>query len=168
MFIMFRNSYNVERCGYYMVIEKKSIVFVFASAFVLFLVSYLYENSHQNIILYALPLESSVNNNTNGTSTNNVTSFQNVTGSNTTNVIPYVLNVTNSSDTTAQVVTQLIQSVSGGQSTSLQEVLDAASSGNPSSSSFEQVIDAASNALNSKRNNNGTNNTTNNGAVGLP
>ena len=73
----------------------------------------------------------------------------NVTVSNTT-AIPYVLNVTNSSNTTTQAVDQVIQAISGGQSTSLQDVLDATSNGNSSSSSLEQVIDAASSALNNQ------------------
>jgi len=73
----------------------------------------------------------------------------NVTGSNTT-AIPYVLNVTNSTNTTTQAVDQVIQAISGGQSTSLQQVLDAAGNGNSSPSSLEQVIDAASSVLNNQ------------------
>ena len=83
----------------------------------------------------------------------------NVTVSNTT-AIPYVLNVTNSSNTTTQAVDQVIQAISGGQSTSLQDVLDATSNGN-SSSSLEQVIDAASSALNNQSANLSTGNMTN-------
>ena len=85
----------------------------------------------------------------------------NVTASNTT-AIPYVLNVTNSSNTTTQAVDQVIQAVSGGQSTSLQQVLDAASNGNSSSSSLDQVIDAASSMLNNQSANLSTGNMTNN------
>ena len=86
----------------------------------------------------------------------------NVTGSNTT-AIPYVLNVTNSSNTTSQAVDQVIQAIGGGQSTSLQEVLDATSNGNSSSSSsLEQVIDAASSVLNNQSANISSGNTSNN------
>jgi hypothetical protein len=84
----------------------------------------------------------------------------NVTASNT-NAIPYVLNVTNSSNTTTQAVDQVIQAISGGQSTSLQQVLDAAGNGN-SSSSLEQVIDAASSVLNNQSANISNSNMTNN------
>lgn len=84
----------------------------------------------------------------------------NVTASNT-NAIPYVLNVTNSSNTTTQAVDQVIQAISGGQSTSLQQVLDAAGNGN-SSSSLEQVIDAASSVLNNQSANLSNSNMTNN------
>ena len=85
----------------------------------------------------------------------------NVTASNT-NAIPYVLNVTNSSNTTTQAVDQVIQAISGGQSTSLQQVLDAAGNGNSSSSSLEQVIDAASSVLNNQSANISNSNMTNN------
>ena len=85
----------------------------------------------------------------------------NVTASNT-NAIPYVLNVTNSSNTTTQAVDQVIQAISGGQSTSLQQVLDAAGNGNSSSSSLEQVIDAASSVLNNQSANLSNSNMTNN------
>lgn len=85
----------------------------------------------------------------------------NVTASNT-NAIPYVLNVTNSSNTTTQAVDQVIQAISGGQSTSLQQVLNAAGNGNSSSSSLEQVIDAASSALNNQSANLSNSNMTNN------
>ena len=85
----------------------------------------------------------------------------NVTASNT-NAIPYVLNVTNSSNTTTQAVDQVIQAISGGQSTSLQQVLNAAGNGNSSSSSLEQVIDAASSVLNNQSANLSNSNMTNN------
>ena len=85
----------------------------------------------------------------------------NVTASNT-NAIPYVLNVTNSSNTTTQAVDQVIQAISGGQSTSLQQVLNAAGNGNSSSSSLEQVIDAASSVLNNQSTNLSNSNMTNN------
>lgn len=85
----------------------------------------------------------------------------NVTAS-SANAIPYVLNVTNSSNTTTQAVDQVIQASSGGQSTSLQQVLDAAGNGNSSSSSLEQVIDAASSVLNNQSANLSNSNMTNN------
>lgn len=91
----------------------------------------------------------------------NLAQSENVTSSNTT-AIPYVLNVTNSSNTTTQAVDQVIQAVSGGQSTSLQKVLDAAGNGNTSSSSLEQVIDAASSMLNNQSASHSTSNITNN------
>jgi len=88
-------------------------------------------------------------NNSNDTNAN-LAQTGNVTGSNTT-AIPYVLNVTNSSNTTTQAVDQVIQASSGGQYTSLQEVLDAVGSGNSSSSSsLEQVVDAVSSVLNNQ------------------
>lgn len=91
----------------------------------------------------------------------NLAQSENVTSSNTA-AIPYVLNVTNSSNTTTQAVDQVIQAVSGGQSTSLQKVLDAAGNGNTSSSSLEQVIDAASSMLNNQSASHSTSNITNN------
>lgn len=91
----------------------------------------------------------------------NLTQTGNVTGANTS-AIPYVLNVTNSSDTTSQAVNQVIQAVGGGQSTSLQEVLDAAGNGNTSNTTLEQVIDAASSALNNQSANLSSGNTSNN------
>ncbi|MDP9211242.1 MAG: hypothetical protein M3N27_04515, partial [Thermoproteota archaeon] len=102
-------------------------------------------------------------NGTSGTLSANMAQTGNVTGSNTT-AIPYVLNVTNSSNTTSQAVDQVIQAISGGQSTSLQEVLDATSNGNSSSSSssLEQVIDAASSVLNNQSANLSSGNTSNN------
>ena len=91
----------------------------------------------------------------------NLTQTGNVTGANTS-AIPYVLNVTNSSDITSQAVNQVIQAVGGGQSTSLQEVLDAAGNGNTSNTTLEQVIDAASSALNNQSANLSSGNTSNN------
>jgi hypothetical protein len=156
-----------------MAIENKGIALVLVGVSVLFLICYISENSHLNVFVYAQVSQNISDNSTNGTSTNgtfiaNVTTIQTANDSNTTNVIPYVLNVTNRSDTTSQAVNQLIQAISGGQSTSLQQVLDAGSNGNASSSSLEQAIDAASNALNNKSTNNGTNNTSNNATIGLP
>ena len=131
-------------------------LFVFAS--ILICVS---ENTLLNTSAYAQTLV----NNSNGTSATvnaNMAQTGNVTGSNTT-AIPYVLNVTNSSNTTSQAVDQVIQAIGGGQSTSLQEVLDATSNGNSSSSSsLEQVIDAASSELNNQSANISSGNTSNN------
>jgi hypothetical protein len=137
-----------------MAIENKGIALVLVGVSVLFLICYISENSHLNVFVYAQVSQNISDNSTNGTSTNgtfiaNVTTIQTANDSNTTNVIPYVLNVTNRSDTTSQAVNQLIQAISGGQSTSL-----------------EQVIDAASSALNNRSNNNGTNNTSNNATLG--
>ncbi|TLX87167.1 MAG: hypothetical protein E6K97_09330 [Thaumarchaeota archaeon] len=113
-----------------------------------------------NVDVYAQVSENASNNNTDGGNSGNLTDIQNITNSNTNNAIPYVLNLTNGSDTKSQVVNQVIQAISGGQSTSLQQVLDAAGKGNSSSSSLEQVIDEASSALNNSTNN-GTNSTSN-------
>jgi len=151
-----------------MAIEKKGIALVLVSVSVLFLICHISENSHLKVFVYAQVSQNTSDNSTNGTSIANVTTIQTVNDSNTTNVIPYVLNVTNRSDTTSQAVNQLIQAISGGQSTSLQQVLDAASKENTSSLSLEQVIDAASNALNNQSTNNGTNSTSNNATLGLP
>jgi hypothetical protein len=100
-----------------------------------------------------------VNNST--AASDNLTQAGNVTASNTT-AIPYVLNVTNSSNTTTQAVDQVIQAVNGGQSTSLQQVLDATGNGNSSGSSLEQVIGAASSVPNNQSANLSTANISNN------
>jgi hypothetical protein len=117
----------------------------------------------ENALLNSAHAQTLVNNSngTGGALNASMEQTGNVTGSNTT-AIPYVLNVTNSSNTTSQAVDQVIQASSGGQSTSLQEVLDAGSNGNSSSSSLEQVIDAASNALNNQSANLSSGNTSNN------
>ena len=120
-----------------------------------------------NVDVYAQVSENASNNNTDGGNSGNLTDIQNITNSNTNNVIPYVLNLTNGSDTKSQVVNQVIQAMSGGQSTSLQQVLDAAGKGNLSSSSPEQVVDELSSALNNRSTNNGTNSTSN-ATSGLP
>jgi hypothetical protein len=144
-----------------MIIEKKGASLLIICMSVLFLICYS-GNTHLNVGVYAQVSENTSGNSTNRTSGANLTNIQNVTDSNTNYAIPYVLNVTNSSDTTtSQVVNQVIQAISGGQSTSLQEVLDAASKGNSSSSSLEQVIDAASSALNNQSSNTTANNSTN-------
>jgi hypothetical protein len=118
----------------------------------------------ENTIVYTSVYAQGLVNNSNlanSTLNTNLTQSGNVTGTNTT-AIPYVLNITNSSDTTSQAVNQVIQAVGGGQSTSLQEVLDAASNGNTSNSSLEQVIDAASSVLNNQSANTSTGNMSNN------
>lgn len=140
-------------------LDKMTLAYgtMFVFALILICVS---ENTLLNTSAYAQTLV----NNSNGTSDTlnaNMAQTGNVTGSNTT-AIPYVLNVTNSSNTTSQAVDQVIQASSGGQSTSLQEVLDAASNGNSSSSSLEQVIDAASRVLNNQSANLSSGNTSNN------
>ena len=130
-------------------------MFVFAS--ILICVS---ENTLLNTSAYAQTLVNN-SNGTSGTLNANMTQTGNVTGSNTS-AIPYVLNVTNSSDTTSQAVDQVIQAIPGGQSTSLQQVLNAASNRNSSSSSLEQVIDAASSVLNNQSANLSSGNTSDN------
>jgi hypothetical protein len=145
-------------------IDTKTLAFatIFASALFLIFNS---ENIHFGT--YGQVSEN-ISNSTSITSNGNLTGTENTTGSNTTNPIPYVLNVTNSSDISSQAVDQVIQGISGGQSTSLQEVLDATSNGNSSSSSLEQVIDEASSVLNNQRANISTGNTSNNTSSNLP
>ena len=123
-----------------MSLDKMNLAYGTLFVFALFLIC-ISENTLFNTSAYAQIL---VNN-----SNASLAQPGNVTVSNTT-AIPYVLNVTNSSNTTTQAVDQVIQAISGGQSTSLQDVLDATSNGNSSSSSLEQVIDAASSALNNQ------------------
>ena len=145
-------------------IDTQTLAFatIFASALFLIFNS---ENIH--FVTYGQVSEN-ISNSTIATSNGNLTGNENITGSNTTNAIPYVLNVTNSSDISSQAVDQVIQAISGGQSTSLQEVLDATSNGNSSSSSLEQVIDAASSVLNNQSANISTGNTSNNTSSNLP
>ena len=140
-------------------IEKKDVVPVVMCVSIFFLICYC-EKTDVNVDVYAQVSENASNNNTDGGNSGNLTDIQNITNSNTNNAIPYVLNLTNGSDTKSQVVNQVIQAISGGQSTSLQQVLDAAGKGNSSSSSLEQVIDEANSALNNSTNN-GTNSTSN-------
>lgn len=125
----------------------------------LFVIFYL-GNTYSDITVYGQLSQNTSDNNTNSIS--NATATPNVTDSNTKNTIPYVVNVTNSSDVKSQAVDQVIQAIGGGQSTSLQEVIDAASNGNSSSSSLEQVIDAASSVFNNQSSNLSTSNTINN------
>ena len=145
-------------------IDTKTLAFatIFASALFLIFNS---ENIHFGT--YGQVSEN-ISNRTNATSNVNLTGTENITGSNTTSDIPYVLNVTNSSDISSQAVDQVIQAISGGQSTSLQEVLDATNNGNSSSSSLEQVIDSASSVLNNQSANISTGNTSNNTSSNLP
>jgi hypothetical protein len=141
-------------------LDKMTLAYgtMFVFALILICVS---ENTLLNTSAYAQTLVNN-SNGTNATLNANMAQTGNVTGSNTT-AIPYVLNVTNSSNTTSQAVDQVIQAISGGQSTSLQEVLDATSNGNSSSSSsLEQVIDAASSVLNNQSANISSGNTSNN------
>jgi hypothetical protein len=140
-------------------IEKKDVVPVVMCVSIFFLICYC-EKTDVNVDVFGQASENASNNNTDGGNSGNLTDIQNITNSNTNNAIPYVLNLTNGSDTKSQVVNQVIQAISGGQSTSLQQVLDAAGKGNSSSSSLEQVIDEASSALNNSTNN-GTNSTSN-------
>ena len=145
-------------------IDKKTLAAatIFASALLLTFNS---ENIH--FVAYG-QISENISNTTSAASNGNLTETENITGSNTTNAIPYVLNVTNSSDISSQAVDQVIQAISGGQSTSLQDVLDAASNGNSSSSSLEQVIDAASSVLNNQSANNTSGNNSNNTSSDLP
>jgi hypothetical protein len=141
-------------------LDKMTLAYctMFVFALILICVS---ENTLLNTSAYAQTLVNN-SNGTNATLNANMAQTGNVTGSNTT-AIPYVLNVTNSSNTTSQAVDQVIQAISGGQSTSLQEVLDATSNGNSSSSSsLEQVIDAASSVLNNQSANISSGNKSNN------
>jgi flagellar hook-basal body complex protein FliE len=147
-------------------IEKKGIAPVIMCVSMLFLICYC-AKTDMNIDAYGQVSQYASDNNTNRGNSSNLTDIQNITNPNTNNVIPYVLNLTNGSDTKSQVVNQVIKAMSGGQSTSLQQVLDAASKGNSSTSSLEQVIDEASSALNNSSMINGTNSTSN-ATSGLP
>ena len=144
---------------------KKSIVFFNICVSVLFLICYC-EKTNLDVDVYAQVSENVSDNSTDRPQSANLTEGQNITRSNTNNAIPYILNLTNGSDTTSQVVNQVVQATNGGQSTSLQQVLETASNGN-SSSSLERVIDAASSALNNMSTSNQTN-TTSNSTSGLP
>ncbi|HEX5673603.1 MAG TPA: hypothetical protein VFX75_05315 [Nitrososphaeraceae archaeon] len=140
-------------------LDKMTLAYgtMFVFALILICVS---ESTLLNTSAYAQTLVNN-SNGTSGTLNANMAQTGNVTGSNTA-AIPYVLNVTNSSDTTSQAVDQVIQAIPGGQSTSLQQVLNAASNRNSSSSSLEQVIDAASSVLNNQSANLSSGNTSDN------
>ncbi|HEY7756814.1 MAG TPA: hypothetical protein VIA08_01140 [Nitrososphaeraceae archaeon] len=144
-------------------IDTKTLAFatIFAALFLIFNSENIHFGTYGQV-------SENISNSTSVTSNGNLTGTENITGSNTTNAIPYVLNVTNSSDISSQAVDQIIQAISGGQSTSLQEVLDPTSNGNSSSSSLEQVIDAASSVLNNQSANISTGNTSNNTSSNLP
>ena len=142
---------NMQRNG--------NLTYAIISLLALFVICYL-GNTYSDITVYGQISQNTSDNNTKSLS--NATATQNVTDSNSKNAIPYVLNVTNSSDAKSQTVDQVIQAIGGGQSTSLQEVIDAASNGNSSSSSLEQVIDAASSVLNNQSSNLSTSNSSNN------
>jgi len=105
--------------------RKWNLTYAVISLSALFVICYL-GNTYSDITVYGQISQNTSDNNTNSIS--NATKAQNVTDSNSKNAIPYVLNVTNSSDATSQAVDQVIQAIGGGQSTSLQEVIDAASS----------------------------------------
>ena len=139
--------------------RKSNLTYAIISLSALFVICYL-GNTNSDITVYSQISQKTSDNNT--ISISSATTTQNVTDSNTKNAIPYVLNVTNSSDAASQAVDQVIQAIGGGQSTSLQEVIDAASKGNSSGSSLEQVIDAASSVLNNQSSNTSTSNTSNN------
>lgn len=139
--------------------RKWNLTYAVISLSALFVICYL-GNTYSDITVYGQISQNTSDNNTNSIS--NATTARNVTDSNSKNAIPYVLNVTNSSDATSQAVDQVIQAIGGGQSTSLQEVIDAGSNGNSSSSSLEQVIDAASSVLNNQSSNISTSNSSNN------
>ena len=145
-------------------IDKRTLAFATIIASALFLIS-----NSENIHFGAYgQISENISDSTNATSNGNLTETENITGSNTTIAIPYVLNVTNSSDISSQAVDQVIQAISGGQSTSLQQVLDAASNGNSSSSSLEQVVDAASSVLNNQSSNISSGNTSTNTSSDFP
>lgn len=141
-----------------MKLEKKEIAVVTMGVSLLFLICYS-EKIDLNVDVNAQISRNVSMNGVNPTDNANLSKIQNANNSNTNNAIPYVLNLTNDSDTTSQVVNQVIQATNGGESTSLEQVLNSVSKGN-SSSSLEQVIDTASNALNNptSNRNNGTGN----------
>jgi len=101
--------------------RKCNLTNAIISLLALFAICYL-ANTYSNFTVYGQLSQNASDNNTNQMLNTNTT--QNVTDSNTKNAIPYVLNVTNSSDATSQAVDQVIQAVGGGQST-LKEVIDA-------------------------------------------
>jgi len=144
-------------------LQKNDIAVVTMSVSLLFLICYC-EKIDLNVDVNGQVSRNVSVNEINHTGNANLSEIQNSNNSNTNNAIPYVLNLTNDSDTKSQVVNQVIQAISGGQSTSLEQVLNSVSKGN-SSSSLEQVIDTASNALNNRTGNNQTNGTSNSVSV---
>ena len=147
-----------------MKLEKKDIAVVTMGVSLLFLICYC-EKIDLNVDVNAQISRNVSMNVTNPIENANLSKIQNAKNSNTNDAIPYVLNLTNDSDTTSQVVNQVIQAIGGGQSTSLEQVLNSVSKGN-SSSSLEQVIDTASNALNNPNTN--RTNGSDNSVTGLP
>ena len=143
-----------------MKLEKKDIAVVTMGLSLLFLICYC-EKIDLNVDVNAQISRNVSMNGTNPTNNANLSKIQTASDSNPNNAIPYVLNLTNDSDTTSQVVNQVIQAISGGQSTSLEQVLNSVSKGN-SSSSLEQFIDTASNPLNNLTGSNLTNGSGNN------
>ena len=143
-----------------MKLGKKEIVVITMGISLLFLICYC-EKIDLNVDVNAQTSRNVSMNVTNPIDNANLSKIQNANNSNTNNAIPYVLNLTNDSDTTSQVVNQVIQAIGGGQSTSLEQVLNSVSKGN-SSSSLEQVIDTASNPLNNLTGSNLTNGSGNN------
>jgi hypothetical protein len=144
-------------------LQKNDIAVVTMSVSLLFLICYC-EKIDLNVDVNGQVSRNVSVNEINHTGNANLSEIQNSNNSNTNNAIPYVLNLTNDSDTKSQVVNQVIQAISGGQSTSLEQVLNSVSKGN-SSSSLEQVIDTASNALNNQTSNIHTNGTSNSVSV---
>ena len=146
-----------------MKLQKEDIAVVTMGVSMLFLICYC-EKIDLNVDVNAQVSRNVPLNDTNRTGNANLTEIQNSNNSNTKNAIPYVLNLTNDSDTKSQVVNQVIQAISGGQSTSLDQVLNSVGKGN-SSSPLEQVIDKVSNALNNQSSNNRTNGTGNSKSI---
>jgi len=144
-------------------LQKNDIAVVTMSVSLLFLICYC-EKIDLNVDVNGQVSRNVSVNEINHTGNANLSEIQNSNNSSTNNAIPYVLNLTNDSDTKSQVVNQVIQAISGGQSTSLEQVLNSVSKGN-SSSSLEQVIDTASNTLNNRTSNIHTNGTSNSVSV---
>ena len=147
-----------------MKLEKKDIAVVTMGLSLLFLICYC-EKIDLNVDVHAQISRNLSMNGTSPTNNVNLSKLQTSNDSNTNNAIPYVLDLTNGSDTKSQVVNQVIRAISGGQTTSLEQVLNSVSKGN-SSSSLQQVIDTVSGALNNQTSNN--TNSTGNGVTGLP
>ena len=101
-----------------MKLGKKEIVVITMGISLLFLICYC-EKIDLNVDVNAQTSRNVSMNVTNPIDNANLSKIQNANNSNTNNAIPYVLNLTNDSDTTSQVVNQVIQAISGGQSTSL-------------------------------------------------
>ncbi len=144
-------------------LQKNDIAVVTMSVSLLFLICYC-EKMDLNVDVNAQSSRNVSVNEINRTGNANLIEIQNSNNSNTNNAIPYVLNLTNDSDTKSQVVNQVIQAISGGQSTSFDQVLNSVGKGN-SSSPLEQVIDKVSNSLNNQSSINRTNGTGNSTSI---